>query len=77
MAIWNGLISMSLATLKELIESLTVDQWETLRLHFFEGYTLAEIGELRKQTVVSVRHHFYRGLDRLRKHIFASELHDS
>jgi hypothetical protein len=31
---------------------------------------------MRNQTVASVVHHFYRGLDRLRKHIFASELHD-
>jgi RNA polymerase sigma-70 factor (ECF subfamily) len=61
---------------REMIESLSEDQWETLRLHFFEGYTLEEISKLRNLTVVNVRHHFYRGLDRLRKHIFASELHD-
>jgi RNA polymerase sigma-70 factor (ECF subfamily) len=61
---------------KELIASLTEDQWETLRMHFYEGYTFAEIAALRNQTTVSVRHHFYRGLDRLRKHISSSELHD-
>ncbi len=61
---------------KELIECLTEDQWETFRLHFYEGYTFAEIGQLRNQTVASVVHHFYRGLDRLRKHIFASESRD-
>jgi RNA polymerase sigma-70 factor (ECF subfamily) len=61
---------------KELIECLTEDQRETLRLHFYEGYTFDEIAALRNQTVVSVRHHFYRGLDRLRKHVFASELRD-
>jgi RNA polymerase sigma-70 factor (ECF subfamily) len=60
---------------KELIECLTEDQWETFRLHFYEGYTFAEIGQLRNQTLASVVHHFYRGLDRLRKHIFASESH--
>jgi RNA polymerase sigma-70 factor (ECF subfamily) len=60
----------------ELIECLSEDQWETFRLHFYEGYTFDEIGQKRKQTLVSVRHHFYRGLDRLRKHIFASELRD-
>jgi RNA polymerase sigma-70 factor (ECF subfamily) len=61
---------------RELIECLTPDQWETFRLHFYEGYTFAEISQVRNQTVASVVHHFYRGLDRLRKHIFASELHD-
>ena len=62
---------------RELIECLTPEQWETFRLHFYEGYTFAEISQVRNQTVASVVHHFYRGLDRLRKHIFASELHDS
>jgi len=62
---------------RELIECLTEDQWETFRLHFYEGYSFDEISRMRNQTVVSVRHHFYRGLDRLRKHIFASELRDS
>ena len=61
---------------KELIACLTEDQRETLRLHFYEGYTFEEIADRRNQTVASVRHHFYRGLDRLRKHIFASELRD-
>jgi RNA polymerase sigma-70 factor (ECF subfamily) len=61
---------------RELIECLTEDQWETFRLHFYEGYTFIEISQMRNQTAVSVRHHFYRGLDRLRKHIFASELRD-
>ena len=61
---------------RELIECLTPEQWETFRLHFYEGYTFAEISQKRNQTVASVVHHFYRGLDRLRKHIFASELHD-
>lgn len=61
---------------RELIECLTPEQWETFRLHFYEGYTFAEISQVRNQTVASVVHHFYRGLDRLRKHVFASELRD-
>jgi len=55
-------------------EMLTEDQWETIRLHFFEGCTFAEIGERRSQPVGNVRNHFYRGLARLRKYIFRSEL---
>jgi RNA polymerase sigma-70 factor, ECF subfamily len=58
---------------RELIECLTPDQWETFRLHFYEGYTFTEISQMRNQTVASVYSHFYRALDRLRKHIFASE----
>jgi RNA polymerase sigma-70 factor, ECF subfamily len=61
---------------RELIECLSTDQWETFRLHFYEGYSFEEISQIRNQTLVSVRHHFYRGIDRLRKHIFASELRD-
>ncbi len=58
---------------RELIECLTPEQWETFRLHFYEGYTFAEISQMRNQTVASVVHHFYRGLDRLRKQVFPSE----
>ena len=61
---------------RELVECLTPDQWETFRLHFYEGYSFEEISQIRNQTLVSVRHHFYRGLNRLRKHFFASELRD-
>ena len=55
-------------------EMLTEDQWETIRLHFFEGFTFVEIGERRNQPVGNVRNHFYRGLARLRKYLFRSEL---
>ena len=55
-------------------EVLTEDQWETIRLHFFEGCTFAEIGERRNQPIGNVRNHFYRGLARLRKYMFRSEL---
>jgi RNA polymerase sigma-70 factor (ECF subfamily) len=58
---------------KEILEQLTADQQETLRLHFFEGYTLGEIGEKMGQSHVSVRHHYYRGLDKIRRHITERE----
>jgi len=58
---------------KEILEQLTADQQETLRLHFFEGYTLGEIGEKMGQSHVSVRHHYYRGLDKIRRHIVERE----
>jgi len=58
---------------RELVECLTEDQWETIRLHFYEGYTFDEISQMRNLTVASVRHRYYRGIDRLRKQVFPSE----
>jgi RNA polymerase sigma-70 factor (ECF subfamily) len=58
----------------QIREVLNEDQWEALRLHFFEGCTFTEIGKKRNQAVGNVRHHFYRGLARLRKCIFQDEL---
>ena len=60
--------------LGKVLKSLTEDQREILRLHFFEGYTLAEIGEKVAQPLGNVRHHYYRGLDKLRKHLFANNV---
>ena len=58
--------------LDKLIETLSEDQRETLRLHFFEGYTLAEIAEKLGQPQGNVRHHYYRALDKLRKQMFGT-----
>lgn len=59
--------------LEKIVNALSVDQRETLRLHFFEGYTLAEVGEKLGQPLGNVRHHYYRALDRLRKQMFAND----
>jgi RNA polymerase sigma-70 factor (ECF subfamily) len=56
--------------LEKVFETLSEDQRETLRLHFFEGYTLAEIAAKLGQPHGNVRHHYYRGLDKLRKQMF-------
>jgi RNA polymerase sigma-70 factor (ECF subfamily) len=58
--------------LGKVLEDLSEDQRETLRLHFFEGYTLAEISEKLGPPRGNVRHHYYRGLDRLRKEMLGS-----
>jgi RNA polymerase sigma-70 factor (ECF subfamily) len=58
--------------LEKVLADLSDDQRETLRLHFFEGYTLAEISEKLSQPRGNVRHHYYRGLDRLRKEMLGS-----
>lgn len=60
--------------LEKVMEALTDDQRETLRLHFFEGYTLAEISEKLSQPHGNVRHHYYRGLAQLRKQMSGSNV---
>jgi RNA polymerase sigma-70 factor (ECF subfamily) len=58
----------------ELRSLLSPDQLRTIELHFFEGYTLEEIAERMAQSLVNVRHHYYRGLEKLRKSPFAKKL---
>jgi RNA polymerase sigma-70 factor, ECF subfamily len=53
---------------KKIWSSLTEYQRETLRLHFYEGFTFAEIAEKLGQSYVNIRHHYYRGLEKFRKH---------
>lgn len=59
---------------KAIVEALTEDQRETLRLHFFEGYTFTEIAEKLGQSFANVRNHHYRGLEKLRKCLAPDEL---
>ena len=59
--------------LDKTVDALSVDQRETLLLHFFEGYTLLEISEKLGQPLGNVRHHYYRALDKLRKDMFAND----
>ncbi len=60
--------------LQKVFGTLSEDQRTTLRLHFIEGYTLDEIAKMLGQTKGNVRHHSFRGLEKLRKQIFASKL---
>jgi RNA polymerase sigma-70 factor (ECF subfamily) len=61
----------SAARLREL---LSPDQLATIELHFFEGFTLEEVAERLGQSLGKVRHHYYRGLEKLRKPAFARKL---
>jgi len=63
--------------LMKVLEALSEDQRETLRLHFFEGYTLSEIGGKLGQPLGNVRHHYYRALDKLRKQMFGRKVRGS
>jgi RNA polymerase sigma-70 factor, ECF subfamily len=60
--------------LEKILSSLSRDQQETLRLHFFEGCTFAEISEKLGQPVGNVRHYYYRALQKLRQEMFANDL---
>jgi RNA polymerase sigma-70 factor (ECF subfamily) len=53
---------------------LTDIQRETLQLFYFEELGLREISERLHEPLGNVRHHFYRGLERLRKSAIAERL---
>jgi RNA polymerase sigma-70 factor, ECF subfamily len=61
-------------TMEGLFDTLTEDQRNTLSLHFYEGYTFAEIAEKLGQSLGNIRHHYYRGLERLREQIFKGKV---
>ena len=61
-------------TLKKMFEALSLDQRETLRLYFFDGYTLPEIAAKRGRHIGAVKNHYFRGLDRLRRQLFGEKL---
>ena len=60
--------------LNKVLKALSEDQRETLCLHFFDGYTFAEISQKVGQPLENVRHHYYRGLDKLRKQMFGNNV---
>jgi len=60
--------------LQQAFEALAENQRQTLRLFFMEGYTLDEIAAKLGQSRGNVKHHYFRGLDRLRKEFFGSTL---
>jgi RNA polymerase sigma-70 factor, ECF subfamily len=53
---------------------LTSEQKETIELYFFEGYALKEIAERTGRSLVNVRNHYYRGLERLRKYVATEDM---
>ena len=62
--------------LEKVLSTLSEDQRETLRLFFFEGYTLSEISAKLGQSLGNVRNHYYRALDKLRKRMFGRKVRD-
>jgi RNA polymerase sigma-70 factor (ECF subfamily) len=57
----------------KVFSELSRNQRETLRLHFFDGYTFAEIAAELGQSRGNIKHHYFRGLERLRKELFAGK----
>jgi RNA polymerase sigma-70 factor, ECF subfamily len=55
--------------IQRALEDLSVEQRATLQLCFFEGHTLEEVAVLLGQSYGNIRHHYYRGLAKLRKHL--------
>jgi len=51
---------------REALATLNEAQKTALELAYFDGLTMQEIAEKTGETVANVRHHFYRGLDKLR-----------
>jgi len=58
-------------TLRIWFEDLSENQRETLLLFFFEGYSFEKIAAKLGQTIGNARNHYYRGLERLRRKMFA------
>jgi RNA polymerase sigma-70 factor (ECF subfamily) len=52
--------------LERAASELTHRQRATLEMYFFEGYTLREISTKLDESIINTRHHYYRGLEKLR-----------
>jgi RNA polymerase sigma-70 factor (ECF subfamily) len=65
------------AQLERAFEQLPEMQRLTLELFYFEGLDLREISEKLNQPLGNSRHHFYRGLERLRKSAFVQRLRET
>ncbi|WP_162537532.1 sigma-70 family RNA polymerase sigma factor [Granulicella sp. WH15] len=68
---WN------LAQLQIALCELPEKQRRTLQLFFFEGLELKEIAGQLGESPENVRHHYYRGLQKLRKNGIVQELKDT
>jgi RNA polymerase sigma-70 factor (ECF subfamily) len=60
--------------LQKVFETLSENQQQTLHLFFIEGYSLDEIATKLGQSRGNVKHHYFRGLERLRKQLFGGKL---
>ena len=59
-------IILAKQVLARALSELTHRQRLTLEMYFFEGYTLREISAQLDESIVNTRHHYYRGIEKLR-----------
>ena len=52
--------------IQQALTQLSRRQRETLELAFYDGLTMQEIAERSGQSYANIRHHYYRGLEKLR-----------
>lgn len=57
---------------RKAFDEMSDDQRTTFQMFFFEGYNLEEIAIRIGQSVGQVKHHYYRGLARLRRDLLKS-----
>ena len=65
---------MNRVHLERAFEELPEIQRRTLDLFYFQGLELREISERLNEPLGNVRHHFYRGLEKLRRSAFVRRL---
>jgi RNA polymerase sigma-70 factor (ECF subfamily) len=66
-----------LSQIERALDELSEGQRRTLGLYYFGALELKEIADRLNQPLGNVRHHFYRGLERLRRNIFVRRLRES
>lgn len=69
-------LRLSRERIKEAFQSLPNRQRITLELYFFEDLDLREIALHLNEPYENIRHHYYRGLQKLRKDAFIKEFKD-
>ncbi len=58
---------------RQLLKSIQPSQRVAIEMTFFHGFTAEEIAARTGETAVAVRHHLYRGLDKLRSALLEGE----
>jgi RNA polymerase sigma-70 factor, ECF subfamily len=59
---WRKILEQGLSTLNE-------KQRKTIEMACFQGLLLSEIAERTLETLPNVRHHYYRGLERMKRYL--------
>jgi RNA polymerase sigma-70 factor (ECF subfamily) len=67
---------LSRAQLEKAFANLPERQRRTLELFYFEGLDLHEISEKLNEPLPNIRHHYYRGLEKLRGSAFVKKMRE-